>query len=113
MEAIRAVQREYKQLGKSGCYQGEIQINLDYEKRQIEIRDNGKGMTDSDVRNAVNYGRLKNRIAPSGDAEKASDYPFYELQCSGELNPASSLGRAGTSASTASASSPSSSSART
>ena len=62
MEAIRIVQRENKRLGTNETYRGMVEINLDYETKEIEIRDNGRGMTDSDVRNAVNYGRLKNRI---------------------------------------------------
>ena len=63
MEAIRTVQREFKRLNNCESYGGIVEINLDFDRRQIEIRDNGRGMTDGDVRNAVNYGRLKNRIA--------------------------------------------------
>jgi HSP90 family molecular chaperone len=66
MEAIRAVQRDKKEFGLGAAYHGTIQINFDFDLSQIEIRDNGRGMSDSDVRNAVNYGRLKNRIANNG-----------------------------------------------
>lgn len=62
MEAIRIVQREIRFLGTTESYCGLVEIELDYDTKVIEIRDNGRGMTDSDVRNAVNYGRLKNRI---------------------------------------------------
>jgi len=67
MEAIRAVQRDKREFGIGAAYHGIIEINLDYDLSQIEIRDNGRGMSDSDVRNAVNYGRLKNRIANNGE----------------------------------------------
>jgi hypothetical protein len=52
MEAIRAVQRDKREFGISAAYHGTIEINRD--------------STDSDVKNAVNYGRLKNRITNSG-----------------------------------------------
>jgi hypothetical protein len=74
MEAIRAVQRDKYELGTGAAYSGKIEINLDFDSKTIEIRDNGKGMTHSDVRNAVNYGRLKNRITNNGVVrEKVSD----------------------------------------
>jgi hypothetical protein len=81
MEAIRAVQRDKREFGIGADYNGTILINLDYELSQIEIRDNGRGMTDSDVRNAVNYGRLKNRIANNGAIrEKVNKYKRLYVQ---------------------------------
>ncbi len=74
MEAIRAVQRDKQEFGIGAAYRGRIEINIDFESKEIEIRDNGRGMTDSDVRNAVNYGRLKNRITSTGEVrEKVND----------------------------------------
>lgn len=65
MEAIRSVQRLRADLGTVNGYCGKVEIVLDYDRKQIEIRDNGRGMTDGDIRNAVNYGRLKNRTTTS------------------------------------------------
>ena len=43
-------------------------INLRYNVKAIEIKDNGRGMNDEILRNALNYGRLKNRVCDSGEA---------------------------------------------
>ena len=83
MEAIRAVQRDKKEFGVSAEYHGSIEINLDFDLSRIEIRDNGRGMTDSDVRNAVNYGRLKNRITNNGEIRAKVNVCDALLVCQG------------------------------